>query len=62
MNCMSADRVVNTSVVNGILDTVRTRVSTFALEIEEAAPDAGEVGTGTTAEVLGSVLLRHLGG
>ncbi len=59
---MSADRVVNTSVVNGILDTVRTRVLTFALEIEEAAPDAGEVGTGTTAEVLGSVLFRHLGG
>lgn len=44
MNCLSANRVVSTSVVTGILDTVRTRVLSFALEIEEASPDAGEDG------------------
>jgi hypothetical protein len=42
MVLMTADRVVASAVVRGILDTVRTRILTFALEIEEAAPDAGE--------------------
>jgi hypothetical protein len=47
---MTADRVVSVSVVTGILDTIRTRVLTFALEIEEEAPEAGETGPGTVSK------------
>ena len=42
MNCISAWKVIPRNVLVGIVDTVRNRVLSFALEIEQEAPDAGE--------------------
>lgn len=61
MNCLKADRVVSTAVVTGILDTIRTRVLSFALEIEEAAPEAGEgdaeaVSAGTVSQIFNTYI------
>ena len=42
MNCLSAWQVIPRGAIVGILDTVRTRVLNFVLEIESEAPDAGE--------------------
>jgi hypothetical protein len=42
MNCISAWKEVSRGSIAAIVDTVRTRVLNFVLEIEMAAPDAGE--------------------
>lgn len=42
MNCMQAWKVIPISAVVAALDSVRTRVLNFVLEIEAEAPDAGE--------------------
>src|SRR6266550_378654 len=42
MNCMSAWMVIPRGFVVSLLDTVRNKVLTFALELETEAPDAGE--------------------
>lgn len=42
MNCMQAWKVIPISAVIAALDSVRTRVLSFVLEIETEAPDAGE--------------------
>ena len=42
MNCMQAWKVIPTSALVAALDTIRTRVLNFALEIEAEAPEAGE--------------------
>jgi hypothetical protein len=42
MNCMSARMVIPSSFIVGLLDTVRNKVLSFALELETEAPDAGE--------------------
>jgi hypothetical protein len=43
MNCVSAWRIISRSSIFSLLDTVRNRILSFALEIEAEAPDAGEV-------------------
>jgi len=43
MNCISAWKVIPAGSVASLLDTVRNRVLSFALNIEAEAPDAGEV-------------------
>jgi hypothetical protein len=42
MNCMQAWKVIPINSLVAALDTVRTRVLNFVLEIEVEAPDAGE--------------------
>jgi len=42
MNCLGAWRVIGLSQMAGILETIRNRVLTFALEIESEAPDSAE--------------------
>lgn len=42
MNCMSAWKVIPHNALVALLDTVKTRVLNFCLEIEAEAPDAGE--------------------
>jgi hypothetical protein len=42
MNCMQAWKVIPITRVVAALDSVRNRALNFALEIEAAAPDAGE--------------------
>jgi hypothetical protein len=42
MNCMQAWKVIPLTAVVAALDSVRTRVLNFVLEIEAEAPDAGE--------------------
>ena len=42
MNCLQAWKVIPHAAIVGIIDTVRNRVLSFVLEIEEEAPDAGE--------------------
>ena len=46
MNCISAWQVIPRGGIVGILDTVRTRILNFVLEIEAEAPDAGESASG----------------
>lgn len=46
MNCLSAWQVIPRGGIVGILDTVRTRILNFVLEIESEAPDAGEAPPG----------------
>lgn len=46
MNCLSAWQVIPRGAIVGILDTVRTRVLNFVLEIEAEAPGAGEADPG----------------
>lgn len=46
VTCMSAYRVLPVQMVVGALDAVCTRVLEFALEIEEANPNAGEAEPG----------------
>lgn len=45
--CLDAWKVIPRNYVVGVLDTVRTKVLTFALEIERENPDAGEASPGT---------------
>lgn len=42
MNCMEAWKVIPVSAIVGVLDTVRTKVLNFAIDIEATAPEAGE--------------------
>jgi len=42
MNCMQAWKVIPAPAIIAALDTIRTRILNFALEIEEQAPAAGE--------------------
>lgn len=42
MNCMEAWKVIPVAAIVGVLDTVRTKVLNFAIDIEAAAPEAGE--------------------
>lgn len=42
MNCLQAWKVIPPGAVVAALDTVRTRILNFALEIEAEAPEAGE--------------------
>lgn len=47
MNCMSAWKIISCSSIFSLLDTVRNRILSFALEIEAEAPDAGEASPDT---------------
>ena len=42
MNCMQAWKVISRASLVGVIDTVRNRILSFVLEIEDEAPDAGE--------------------
>jgi hypothetical protein len=42
MNCLGAWRVIGQGQMAGILDTIRNRVLSFALEIESEDPEAGD--------------------
>lgn len=42
MNCLSAWKVIPYNALVALVDTIRTRVLNFALEIEDEAPNAGE--------------------
>ena len=42
MNMVTAVKILPSSSIIGVLNTVRNRILSFALEIEDAAPDAGE--------------------
>lgn len=48
MNCMQAWKVIPVSAVVAALDSVRTRVLNFVLEIEAEAPGAGEAAVNST--------------
>jgi hypothetical protein len=48
MNCVQAWKVIPTNSVVAALDTIRTRVLNFALEIEVEAPEAGEAPANTS--------------
>lgn len=43
MTCLSAWKVIPYNALVALVDTIKTRVLNFVLEIEEEAPDAGEV-------------------
>jgi hypothetical protein len=47
MNCISAWRSVPRGAIVALVDTVRNRILDFVLEMEAAAPDAGEAKPGT---------------
>jgi hypothetical protein len=47
-----AYRLIPTSIVVGIIDTIRTKVLDFALAIEGEAPDAGDVPPGAAPAIL----------
>lgn len=42
MNCLSAWKVIPYNALVALVDTIKTRVLNFVLEIEEESPDAGE--------------------
>lgn len=46
MNCLSAWRMIPRNSIVGVLDTIRTRILNFVLEIESQYPDAGEATSG----------------
>lgn len=48
MNCIYAWRSISRSSMVAILDAVRTRILSFAIEIESESPDAGEAPLGTS--------------
>jgi hypothetical protein len=41
-NCLAAWKVIPYNALVALIDTVRNRILSFALEIEAEAPDAGE--------------------
>jgi len=43
MNCVSAWKLVPRNSIYALIDTVRNRILSFAIDIESKAPDAGEV-------------------
>ncbi len=42
MNCMAAWKIIPFNAIVALIDTIKTRVLNFCLEIEAEAPDAGE--------------------
>jgi hypothetical protein len=42
MNCIGAWRLIGSSQIRGLIDTIRNRVLSFVLEIETQSPNAGE--------------------
>lgn len=46
MNCVEAHKVISRGAIAHLLDSVRTRVLDFVLELERAAPTAGEATPG----------------
>lgn len=48
MNCMQAWKVISITSIVAALDSVRTRILNFVLEIEAEAPDAGEAPVNST--------------
>ena len=48
MNCIQAWKVIPTPAIIALVDTVRTRILNFVLEIEAEAPDAGEAPANST--------------
>jgi hypothetical protein len=42
MNCLSAWKAIPYNALVALIDTIKTRILSFILEIEEEAPDAGE--------------------
>jgi hypothetical protein len=48
MNCMSAWKVIPNNALAALIDTIKTRVLNFSLEIEAQAPDAGEAQLNTS--------------
>jgi AbiTii len=49
MNCLGAWQEIPRGAIVGLLDTVRNKVLSFALEIERLSPDAGEAVPGARA-------------
>lgn len=65
MNMMQAHQIIPVSAIIGVLDTVRNRILNFALEIESASPDGGELSTSVpslTAEKVGTVFNTYIWG
>ena len=50
MVCMQAWKTISIEAIEGVLDTVRNRLLSFILELEELDPDAGE-GVGSAAQL-----------
>jgi hypothetical protein len=50
-NCIGARQILNRSALVGIIETVRNRILEFALQIEIAAPEAGEAPAGKSAPI-----------
>lgn len=48
MNCLSAWKALSRAALIGVLDTVRTRILNFVLQIEKDYPDAGEAPINST--------------
>jgi len=46
-SCLTAWKVIPRGALAGLVDTVRTRILSFAIEIEATAPNAGEAPTNT---------------
>ena len=49
MNCMGAWQVIPRGAIVSLLDTVKNKVLSFAIDIERLSPDAGEAMPGTPA-------------
>lgn len=64
MNLGQAWKAIPSSAIVGILDTVRNRILNFVLEIESAAPDAGEIASSPalTPEQVGNVFNTYIMG
>lgn len=60
MNCLSAWQVIPRGVIVGLVDTVRNRVLSFALEIERMAPDAGESNKDKDAGAISEKTVQHV--
>lgn len=58
MNCVQVVRVVSSTQLIAILDTVRTRLLDFALEMERLDPSAGESGAGEGRTVAPAVVTQ----
>lgn len=60
MSCLSAWQVIPRGVIVGLIDSVRNRVLSFALEIEKMAPDAGDAGSKPPANELSETVVQHV--
>jgi AbiTii len=68
MTCLSAWMVIPRGSLAAIVDTVRTRILNFAIEIEATAPDAGEAASNTqpipkahVSDVFNTIVLGSVG-